>query len=187
MSTADAGWVLRIKRAREEIRAGKGFARTISEYAVFHNGAPSVGLAGQFVERQGPGDNTASGVKSHRRIEAGTYELWTHDGASNEKYKTIGYSISDGVDKLPRPSLRLEPAGKRSGILIHPAAGYLWSIGCLNPTGGLNDANDNIKWKDSRSRVIALIEDLKSYLASEFPTKNNVRIPRASCVITGEP
>lgn len=187
MADANAGWVLRVTRVREETRAGKGHARTVSDYAVLHDGKPAAGLTGQLVERQGQGDNSASGVKNHRRIEAGTYQLWTHDGASNDKYKTIGYSTSDGLGELPRPSLRLEPTGKRSGILIHPATGYLWSIGRLNPGDGLQDARDNLKWKDSRSRVVALIDDLKSFLGADFPTHNNSRIPRASCVIRGEP
>lgn len=180
-------WELHVFRLRQEQRAGKAYARTVSRYQVFHNGAEVPQLSGSIVERQGPGDNTSTGVSQHRRVQAGTYELHTHDGASNNKYMTIGYSTSAQITALPRPALRLSPTGTRSGILIHPANGYLWSIGCLNPGSVLSGPNDNIQWSDSRSRVIAIIDDLKAFLGAQFPTSNNRRIPRSQCVIDNEP
>ncbi|MGO4126538.1 hypothetical protein AB4Z01_19205 [Inquilinus sp. YAF38] len=180
-------WEIHIVRSREETRVGKAFARTVSSYQVFHDGAAVAQLSGTIVERQGPGDNTSTGVSKHRRVAAGTYELHTHDGAGNNKYMTIGYSTAAQITALPRPALRLSPTGSRTGILIHPANGYLWAIGCLNPGSALNGPNDNVQWSDSRSRVIAIIDDLKAFLGGQFPTSNNREIPRCQCVIDGEP
>ena len=84
-------WEIHIVRSREETRVGKAFARTVGSYRVFHDGTAVAQLSGTIVERQGPGDNTRTGVSKHRRVAAGTYELHTHDGAGNEKYKTGGY------------------------------------------------------------------------------------------------
>jgi hypothetical protein len=180
-------WEIHIVRLREETRVGKAFARTVGSYQVFHDGTAVAQLSGTIVERQGPGDNTSTGVSKHRRVAAGTYEVHTHDGASNEKYKTIGFSSSARINETPRPALRLEPTGARSGILIHPANGYLASIGCLNPSSDLSGPDDNIQWSDSRSRVIAIIDDLRAFLGRDFPASNNRRIPRCQCIIDGEP
>jgi hypothetical protein len=180
-------WEIHVVRLRQELRTGKTFARTVSRYQVFHDGTAVSGLSGAIAERQGPGDNTSTGVSKHRRVAAGAYELHTHDGASNNKYMTIGYSTSAQITALPRPALRLSPTGSRTGILIHPANGYLWSIGCLNPASALSGPNDNIQWSESRTRVIAIIDDLKAFLGSGFPTSNNRKIPRCQCVIDGEP
>jgi hypothetical protein len=181
------GWELLVKRIRQHLRPGQAFARTVSTYQVFHNGQPAVGLSGMMAERQGPGDNGPSGVTNHRRIARGTYPLSTHDGIGNNKYMTIGYSQNTGLGALPRPCVRLLNTGSRSGILIHPASGYLWSIGCLNPGTSLNNAADNIQWGDSRTRVIALLQDMRQFLGNAFPSQNNRPIPRASVVIEGEP
>src|ERR1043165_263654 len=62
------GWEILIKRVRQEKRKGQAFARTISTYRVFHDGTPVHGLSGDFVERQGPGDNTRKGKTAHSRI-----------------------------------------------------------------------------------------------------------------------
>ncbi|MEG9524401.1 MAG: hypothetical protein MIL41_01260 [Hyphomicrobiales bacterium] len=180
-------WVLQIHRIRQERRAGQSFARTISKYQVFHDEAKVDDLLGFFVERQGPGDNSKTGVKEHRRIAAGTYPISTHDGAGNEKYKTIGYAGDSGIGSIPRPCIRLDETDRRSGILIHPGNGYLWSIGCFNPASTMTDASSNIRFSDSRSRVIAIIDDLKTYLGSSFPRANNRTVPNASIVIKGEP
>jgi hypothetical protein len=39
----------------------------------------------------------------------------------------------------------------------------------------------------SRKRVIALIEDMKRFLGTDFPGRNGKRIPKAFVVIDGEP
>lgn len=180
-------WVLQIRRIRQEKRASQGFARTISKYRVLHDDVEVGALTGFFAERQGPGDNSKTGVKEHRRIAAGTYSISTHDGVGDEKYKTIGYAEDGGIGSIPRPCIRLDGTDRRSGILIHPGNGYLWSIGCFNPAGDMTDAGSNIRFADSRARVIAIIEDLKDYLGPSFPKSNNRSIPDASIVIRGEP
>jgi len=40
---------------------------------------------------------------------------------------------------------------------------------------------------DSRTRVIAIIEDMKSFLGDSFPKKNGRPIPSAFLVVDGEP
>ena len=60
-------------------------------------------------------------------------------------------------------------------------------MGCLNPSGELDDAAANIRFAESRLRVIALIEDLRGYLGRSFPEHNNRRIPNARIIIKGEP
>lgn len=181
------GWEILITRKKQHKRANKSYARTVGDYQVFHNGTKVAALSGMLAERQGPGDNTQSGVTNHRRIAAGTYELSTHDGASNNKYKTIGYSTDPGLAALPRPCFRFLGTGARSGILLHPGAGYLYSIGCFNPGTTLDSADDNLKWGDSRTRVIALLDDMKQFLGNQFPTSNNQKIPNAHAVVEGEP
>jgi hypothetical protein len=185
-------WELRITRLRQEKRKGMSFARTVSSYEVFHNGilVNDPTLTGFFVERQGPGDNKKSGDTHDRRIEAGTYALSTHSGAKDKvknivKYKTIGYATTLGIGDLPRPSIRFLDTGARTGILIHPGNGYIWSVGCFNPGHDLVDAKSNLTFAESREMVIALIDDMKSFLS--FPTSNNKDIVGATAVIVGEP
>jgi len=187
MPISGSGWEILIKRKSQHKRANKTYARTVSTYQVFHDGQPVNGLSGMIAERQGKGDNGPKGVSEHRRIEAGTYEIATHDGASNDKYKTIGYSKDSSLAALPRPCFRFLDTGSRSGILLHPGSGYLYSIGCFNPGTTLNSADDNLQWGDSRTRVIALLDDMKSFLGSAFPKGNNQKIPRAKAVVEGEP
>jgi hypothetical protein len=129
---------------------------------------------------------------SHSRIAAGRYALSTHSGEKDKKrnivkYQTNGYIKSPGIQDLPRPAIRYLSTGHREGILIHPGNGYIWSIGCFNPGKNLKTADDNLKFAESRSMVIAIIEDTKSYLGSRFPKSNNVEIPNAFAVIEGEP
>jgi hypothetical protein len=40
---------------------------------------------------------------------------------------------------------------------------------------------------DSRKRVIAIINDMKTFLGSSFPNSNGKSIPKASLTIDGEP
>jgi hypothetical protein len=63
---------------------------------------------------------------------------------------------------------------------------FLSSIGCINPTTLLPTGRLDIAYPDSRRRVIALIEDLKHFLAA-FPAKAGRPIPNAHAVIDGEP
>jgi hypothetical protein len=185
-------WELRITRLRQEKRKAMAFARTVSSYQVFHNNVlvNDPKLTGFFVERQGPGDNTKSGDTHDRRIEAKTYALSTHSGAKDPaknivKYKTIGYAKTTGIGDLPRASIRFLDTGARTGILIHPGNGYIWSVGCFNPGHDLVDAKSNLKFVESRELVIALIDDMKAFLS--FPTANNQPIPGATAVVIGEP
>ena len=68
--------------------------------------------------------------------------------------------------------MRVADTGVREGVLIHPAQGYLWSIGCLNLTAPLGGAQDNINYVESRRRVIALIDNMSKTLA-DFPSLDN--------------
>ncbi|MBY0275555.1 peptidoglycan DD-metalloendopeptidase family protein [Candidatus Binatia bacterium] len=175
------GFCVHIRRVREEQRAGVKYARTIAEYQCYWNGAPLLDLDGQMAERGGPGDNTANGVDRHLRIAAGRYPLSVHDGTN---YKTYGYAASG----KPLPGLLLLDTGKRTWILIHPAhhaPGYVSSIGCINPATGLKDADSRINLADSRSRVIAIIEAMKTKMGTAFPKSGP--IPDAVVVIEGEP
>jgi Family of unknown function (DUF5675) len=192
MPITKKGWEILIKRIRQERRKGQKFPRTISNYEVFHDGVKVDGLAGSFVERQGPGDNSKSGRTKHLRIAAGRYRLATHSGAKDlhkkkVKYQTIGYSKLSDIGQLPRPAIRFLDTENRAGILIHPGNGYIWSIGCFNPGQSLRTAKDNLRFLESRPMVIALIDDIRAYLGNKFPKNNNKDIPDALAIVEGEP
>lgn len=173
------GFCLHVRRLRQEQRAGKAMARTVGEYQGFWNGLPVAALKGQIVECHGPGDNSfAVGNTQDRRIAAGHYPLAAHSGT---KFRTLGYRHSEDPAALPRPGLLLKGTDERRAILIHPAKDYLWSVGCLNPASGLSDANSRIDYADSRRRVIALIDFLRSKLQPGAPR------PAAEVWIEGEP
>jgi hypothetical protein len=174
------GWELLITRLREDIRNGR--RRTVGQYQVFHDGSPVSGLSGVCAETRGPGDNSRTG--NNRRIEAGRYPLRTQDG---KKYVTIGYKGSASITVIPRPGLDVGNTNKRVGILIHPGRGFLSSIGCINPAKSLTRAKADIDFIDSRTRVIAIIDDMKTFLGASFPKRNGRQIPNASLVIDGEP
>ena len=181
------GYVICIERRFVQGRAGKAFKRTVGEYQAFFNREPVPDIHGNAVERQGPGDNTGTGVAEHRRLAAGTYPLFTHAGAAN-KYRTFGFANPGGLQVRPWPSIRVENTNARSGVLIHCAAGFLMSIGCINLTGrDLRIGRDDIEFFDSRARVIALIQSMKSKLGDGFPSSNNSRIAKATLIIRGEP
>jgi hypothetical protein len=138
MPISKQGWETHIVRIRQEKREGQRAPRTISAYQVFHNGKAIEGRSGNFVERQGPGDNSYAGKREHRRIAAGRYQLSTHSGEKDKKrnivkYKTIGYAKASGISELPRPAIRFLSTEPREGVLIHPGTGYIWSTGCFNP------------------------------------------------------
>jgi hypothetical protein len=178
------GFCIYLKRIRQERRASMGFPRTVGEYQCYWDGAAVEGMKGQIVERGGPGDNTrAVGREHHLRIQEGTYRLSIQDG---DHYKTYGYQERNpSYENRPNPGLLLTGTRERTAILIHPGEDYVKSIGCLNPTHGLTDANSAFDFADSRARVIAMIETLKSRLGRRFP-RSGV-IPDASIVIEGEP
>ncbi len=193
MPVPQNGWVLHLRRIEQQKRNGLSYQRTVGRYKVFHDGMEVSGLSGWFAERNGPGDNTLSGNQHDRRIREGRYRLSTHKGgmvAGNPPksvYVTHGYSTVPNHKTNLRPSFRLLDTGQRAGILAHPGSGWLWSVGCFNPAADLSTASSNIGWLDSRSRMIALIDDMRAYLGAQFPSQNNVEIPRALMVIEGEP
>ena len=139
-------------------------------------------LKGAIAETKGPGANKPAG--NGRRIKQGRYPLSTQDG---ENYKTWNYVMSDDPDVAPKPGLELNKTDQRSEILIHPGAGFLRSVGCINPCTSLPKASEDISFIGSRRRTIAIIEDLKAYLGTDFPATNGKPIPRALVVIDGEP
>ncbi|WP_249446140.1 hypothetical protein, partial [Acinetobacter baumannii] len=57
-------------------------------------------------------------------------------------------------------------------VLIHPAQGFLWSEGCLNWSGPLSKATDNIDDVESRRRVLALIDSMAKNIP-DFPSADN--------------
>lgn len=180
MPIAGTGWELHIVRQGEQTRNGR--RRTVGQYAVFHDGKSQRSLTGTSVETKGKGDNAVMG--NGRRVEAGTYPLSTQDGVH---YVTIGYLVSDDPDQTPKPGLLLTHTGNREGILVHPGHGFLASVGCINLTSPLANGSADIPFVDSRDRVIAVIEDLKSFTGSAFPHHNGQPITGASVVIDGEP
>jgi hypothetical protein len=180
MPIQGSGWELLIERSREDQRAGR--RRTVGKYKVFHNGKAVDALTGAMAESPGPGDNSRPGNK--KRVEAGRYPLATQAGS---KYVTLNFTSNKNPTALPRPGLELGSTGRRKEILIHPGRGFLSSIGCINPAKSLANKTADIDFQDSRTRVIAIIDDLKAFLDSDFPTKNGKPIPKAFVVIEGEP
>jgi hypothetical protein len=185
-SGADAGvdrdgFVLHLRRLRTELRPGKQFARTVSEYQAFYDRQRLPGLEGVAFERQGPGDNGGSGSKYHRRIAAGTYPLLTQDGSN---YRTIGYQTGG---EHPRPALLVGETGQRVAILVHPGNAYLSSIGCINLSKPLGGAADDMSYGESQLHVVAMINAMRVELGAGFPQRNGCRITRAWLVIEGEP
>lgn len=170
-------WKLIVTRRGEQTNSS-GKRRTVGSYQVLIDGVAIPGLAGDMAETRGPGANAPAG--NNRCIEAGTYDLHNQAG---EKYTTVGYTTNTNPTALRRPGLLLLPTGERVGILIHPARGFLWSVGCLNPCRALPDASSAIDFLDSRARVIALIDSLRSTFGSSFPTAGGRKIHGATVVI----
>jgi hypothetical protein len=142
-------------------------------------------MRGQIVECGGPGDNTDEvGDAQDRRVVAGVYPLAVHAGA---KYRTFGYTASEETRAKPRPALLLTDTDEREAILIHPSSGYLWSVGCLNPCSALVDATSNIDYRDSRRRVIAIVDSVVALLGQRMHKTPGRRIPDACIFIDGEP
>jgi hypothetical protein len=179
MPITGTGWEILIERKSVQKRGSR--ARTVGTYQVFHDGAATA-LSGMTAESRGPGDNKVA--QNGKRVEAGRYPLATQDGT---KYDTYGYQMSDNPRLKPKPGIELKNTAKRAEILIHPGIGFLASIGCINLCTNLPDADEPISYPGSRKRVIALIEDMKSFLGAGFPPKNGMPIPNAFAVIEGEP
>jgi hypothetical protein len=173
---------------RTETQTGKVGAvtrtRTVGTYQVFHDGKPVSGLAGATFEQKGPGDNTKNGSNLDLCVAAGRYPLWTQDGT---KFKTINYKktpkAATGPTIKPRPGIELKETGARREILIHPAQGFLWSEGCIHPSRPLGNGNGRIDYAESRKRVVAIIDDMRSFLGDRFPTKDGKPISDAWVVI----
>jgi hypothetical protein len=176
-----SGYVLCLDRFTTQQRPGMPYARTISYYQAYLNGQKVAGINGYAAERQGPGDNGLTGTTEHRRIAAGSYPLSTFSDGG--KYATIGYSPGTSAADEPRPCLEVENTGHRGGVLIHCAQGYLWSKGCINLASKLDTAATDINSEDSRKRVIALINSIKTALGGDFPKDNDRELPRVQLLI----
>ena len=131
------GWVFVVQRLQGRTPPWQEVRRTVGTYQVYRNGKPVAGLSGTTVERQGPGDNGATGKRQHRCIEAATYALFTHD---TDNYSTVDYETNGDH---PRPAIEVGGTGRRIGILIHPASGYGSTIGCVNLSDHLANANSD--------------------------------------------
>jgi hypothetical protein len=165
---------------RTSVQQGPARPRTVGGYQVYHDGTPIASLSGTTAESGGPSSNTLH----HVRILPGSYPLATHAGPH---YCTINYQQSTDLGVSPKPGILLMDTGGRSEILIHPGKDeFLSSIGCINLCTRLPDESEPISYRGSRARVIALIEDMKAYLAG-FPTHNDRPIPNAQAVIEEGP
>lgn len=184
MAITGTGWEFHIVRKSEQKRASDGKRRTVGTYQVFHNGVKQTGagLSGTVAETRGPGANKPAG--NNRRVEEGRYPIFTQDGS---KYVTIGYKDSESTTAKPKPGIELKETGQRQEILIHPGQGFLSSVGCINPCTSLANASVMIDFIPSRKRVIAIINDLKAFAGTGFPTRNGKKIPNAFVVVDGEP
>jgi hypothetical protein len=156
----------------------------VGKYQVFHDGVAQTGrdMKGMVAESRGPGANAPAG--NGLRVEEGRYPLHTQDGTN---YVTFEYKDSESASARPQPGFELWSTGERSEILVHPGHGFVASVGCINPCTSLPNAGELITFSSSRRRVISLIEDMKSFLAADFPRSNGKKIRRAFVVIDGEP
>jgi hypothetical protein len=168
------GWELYIKRFYQQKREDK--IRTVGHYQVFHNGIPT-DLAGMTAESSGPGNNKVVG--NGKCIELGTYPVATQNGT---RYKTFGYKMGDAA-LHPQPGFELLNTGNRKEIIVHPGSGFLKSIGCINLTSTLITGDSDMDFAASRWRVLSAIEDMKKFLAGNFPDKNGYPIPDSTVVI----
>jgi hypothetical protein len=187
MPITGQGWELYVKRLGLHVsNLGK---RTYDTYQVYRNGQPVPHLAGNMCECVGPGNLVR---RSGKRITQGRYPLSTHVG-HDYRYRTIGYSTdlhSATPWKEPMPGILLGGTEPRGGILVHPGHFpklFLSSIGCFNPTKSLGAA-DKMDFWESRARVVAMIDDLRTFAPAVFQQDNeNTRIPDAWAVVDGEP
>lgn len=191
MPITKQGWEIHIQRERVQTRSGK--TRTVGSYQVFHDGVAAtsfdlngndVPLFGTTAESKGPGQNVTPATSSKpSRIAQGRYPLKTSGGPT---YVTNGYR-QDLQIKAKMPGIELRKTGNRTDILIHPGKDeFLSSIGCINLCTSLPKASQNIDYADSRLRVIALIEDMKTFLGN-VPAGGDEAILNAFAIIDGEP
>ncbi|HZF94028.1 MAG TPA: hypothetical protein VEZ20_04055 [Allosphingosinicella sp.] len=174
-----SAWELRVERLGFHKSGGK--TRTYSRYAVLKDGTADPSLSGFMCESPGPGDN--SRANNGKRIEPGTYPLWTQFGA----YRSIGYATGRVAGEAPMPGIALRGTNRRIGILIHPAHPpklFLSSTGCLNPTGALGP-DTPMDFFDSRRRTIALIESLREHAPRAFAHEVMTRIGTATMTVIG--
>lgn len=174
------GFVIYVSRSREEQSGDR--ARTIGTYRVTYAGQSIAGLEGTTVESKGPGNNAIAG--SGLRLETGAYPLATHQGSI---FATIGYVLGETFEARPKPAIRLGETGARSVILIHPGIGFFGGSGTIVLSKKLEGPSSTVDPKDSRERVVALINAMKEKLTTGFPVTNDSRIPNAWVVISGEP
>ena len=183
MPIPGSGFVMAIKRLRTDRRGSGSGARyrTVGTYECYMDGVllGDALLSGAIAEPRGPGDNSQTGVIYGRRIAAGTYQFGTHSGP---RYATFNYDANG-----KKPALYVHDTDERDAILVHPGSGFKSTIGCINPTGSLTDADDDISASVSRTRVIALIDMMKASLGSRFPTSGVRRIADAWLYVEGEP
>ncbi len=182
MTIAGQGWELRVER--QCVQAAGERRRTWGRYAVWRDGVAVPTLSGFMCECAGPGNNAVP--DTGLRVEAGRYRLTTQFG----RYRTVGYCEDlNEPGRDPMPAFRLEDTGARTAILVHPGHPpnlYLSSVGCLNPTGPLAADQDMDFW-ESRSRVVALIDDLRRFAPQAFESEVNTPIDAAFVIIAGEP
>lgn len=176
-------WELRIERLG--LHKAGSLTRTYGKYSVWKDGVQdsTPNLSGFMCEAIGPGANRPAG--NGKRIEQGTYPLWTQFG----NYRSIGYSSDEIAGAEPMPAIALAGTGARVAILIHPAHPpklFLSSVGCLNPTAAL-PRDHPMDFFDSRRRVIALLNSLRAYAPQAFVHQTMTRIADAKIVISGEP
>jgi hypothetical protein len=190
MPITGQGWELLVSRQAEQRHPVSGRVRTIGSYEVFLGGRPA-GLSGFMLECPGPGNNDKPG--SGKRVAPGIYPLSTQFG----RYVSTDFSTADLAAAEPMPAFLLMGTEPRFDILVHPVYPvadrptnlYLSSIGCLNPAGPLA-ADEDSDFFDSRARVIALLDSLRSFAPTPFEAAHrgiNTPIPDARMVIEGEP
>lgn len=167
-------WLLHIKRKERQYLGNR--ERVVGTYKVLHDGKATK-ISGVTAESPWPGDNSTMG--NCRCVETGTYPLATQDG---ERYKTLKY-IDGDLSDYPQPGIELLETGNRKEILIHPGAGFIKSVGCINLAESLPNGYEKMNWAGSRKQVIELIEDMKKFLGKDFPKKDGKPIPGAYVVI----
>lgn len=182
MPIVGQGWELHVERLGLH-RRGR-LARTYGRYSVVVDGVPKPELRGFMVEAPGPGDNDTPG--SGRCIAPGRYRLSTHFG----RFVSADYSMNISVaGDDPMPAVRLLDTGRRTGILVHPAYPpqdklYVASVGCLNPTAALEEAQSVDFW-DSRARMIALLDALEGFAPTAFQARVATPVTGAAVIIDG--
>lgn len=171
-------WELRIQRQGEQTRGGR--TRTVGSYQVFRDGVAATErlLSGTTAEAAGPGSNQASAIRK-KCIAAGRYPLATSGGPT---YVTTGYR-EDYLIRAAMPGIELQGTAPRSAIIIHPGKNaFLSAVGCINPCTRLPTPDERIDYPGSRDRVIALIDDMKSFLGT-VPSQGDRPIANAYVVI----